>query len=798
MIVDHVKEIKGNSQDEEEKLSSNRSRNSFSANDENKTNFTADEQQDVCKTTRYGSFSFSSSPQYNSNMEISNDSEHKIYMACEDMNKNENNFQSGKVYFDNLALSIEENNPDIKLYSAEAKNQKCSKRHSTESVQSYISIKRNIFDEEEISKKYGKPHKLRESIVKQIAKCCRCSPISCIYSLFPILVWLPKYPFKQYILSDIIAGFTLAVLQIPQGMAYGLLASVDAINGLYVSFFPVLIYCLMGTSRHISIGTFAIISIMLSNTVAKFETVDSRQTANLIRNISNNSISAEAADNSYTQHSNEWPPTKLEVVVAASVVVGLWQIAMGAFRLGILNVILSDQLISGFTTGAAIHVSMSQLKDLFGIKIARYNGPLQLIKTLINIIKNLKYTNLTTLLISAISLFSLAVVKDHVNDRFRSKLIMPIPIDLVVIIVATVASYYGNFNNNYNVEVMNKIPTGLPAPEIPRVDLFPNLIADSFSIAIVVFAITLSMAKLFAKKHHYEINPNQELIALGSANLFSSFFLCYPCATSLSRSLVQERAGGKTQLANFISCLLLLIVLLFLAPYFSALPKCILSAVILVALKGMFLQMKDFWTTWKVSRLDAIVWMVALLSVILTSIDFGLLIGVCFSIFVVLIRIVIPDLVVLGNLPKTEIYLDIERYECKEIENIRIYHYGGVLCFLNREFFKASLMRNLFEKSKKNMTTVSNNKTSDDQAITYVILDCSSISFLDLSAINTLIEIKNELTESRINLIFSSCPAFMYQMLEKANFFEVNNIPHFFPSVHDAVLYCQNNFSIRL
>lgn len=719
-----------------------------------------------------------------------------------------NNYRNRKpsLFFDNLALSVEENGVSIKNFSSDApKNDRknSNREFITESSDrhpfNYISIQRNIMDDEELNKKYGKPYQ-RDSIIKQITKCCSCNPISCITSLFPIFVWLPKYQFKQYILSDIIAGFTLAVLQIPQGMAYGLLASVDAIYGLYVSFFPVLIYCVMGTSKHISIGTFAVISIMLSNIVAKFETADDGPYTNIIKNLSNISTPADITTTSYFQNNNYYLPTKLEILLSASVVVGLWQIAMGILRLGILNIILSDQLISGFTTGAAIHVATSQLKDLFGIKIVRYSGLLQVIKTYIDIFKNLKYTNLATLSVSAVCLFTLAVVKDHINDRFRNKLIMPIPIDFVVIIIGTAVSYYGNFSSNYGVEVMNKIPTGLPTPQIPRTDLFTDLITDSFSVAIVVFAITLSMAKLFAKKHNYEINPNQELIALGSANIISSFFLCFPCGTSLSRSLVQERAGGKTQLASFISCLFLLFVLLYLAPLFSALPKCILAAIIIVALKGMFLQVKDFWKAWKISRLDAMVWMVAVIAVVLTSIDFGLLLGVCFTIFVVLIRIVIPNLVVLGNIPKTEIYLDVERYECKEIKNIKIYHYGGILCFLNREFFKNSLMKDIFEKSKKKIISLSDEKISSfaHRAITSVILDCSSISYLDMSAINTLLEIKNELTENGISLTFSNCPAFIYEVLEKSKFFEDSNIPHFFPSTHDAVLYCQNNFNIRL
>ncbi|UYV65130.1 SLC26A2, partial [Cordylochernes scorpioides] len=305
------------------------------------------------------------------------------------------------------------------------------------------------------------------------------------------------YKIKECLLSDVIAGFTIAILQIPQGMAYGLLASVAAINGLYVSFFPILVYILMGTSRHISLGTFSIISMMI----------------------------ATAAD----------------------------------------SVMPTD-------TGGSV------------------NGT--------------------------------------------------VPVD----------DPLGDIHSRMDVLVVLALITG-----IFQMHLAVPLLRHAIIIGVVSYAIALSMGKIFAKKHKYRIRANQELIAMGTANVFCSFFQCYPCAVSVSRSLVQERAGGKTQVAGFVSCLFILVVLLFFGPFLYHLPK-VRSQVHLttslndqtlgflrvyachVALKGMFLQFSDFLAAWRVSKMDAMLWGVAFISTIVLDVDLGLLCGLLASILAVVIR----------------------------------------------------------------------------------------------------------------------------------------------------------------
>ena len=185
---------------------------------------------------------------------------------------------------------------------------------------------------------------------------------------------------------------------------------------------------------------------------------------------------------------------------------------------------------------------------------------------------------------------------------------------------------------------MGPIPVGLPAPKIPRIDFLGEILYDALAITMVIFALLISLAKLYAKKHNYKISPNHELIALGTANLFGSFFLCFPSSASLSRSSVQERTGAKTQLVGVISSVIVLLILLHLAPLFKYLPKCVLACIILVALKGLFLQIGELRKTWRVSRSEGLVWFVTFTSTVLLDVDLGLVIGIIFSLIMTLLQ----------------------------------------------------------------------------------------------------------------------------------------------------------------
>lgn len=238
------------------------------------------------------------------------------------------------------------------------------------------------------------------------------------------------------------------------------------------------------------------------------------------------------------------------------------------------------------------------------------------------------------------------------------------------------ASYFGKLSSIYNVKILSHIPTGLPAPRSPPYYLLPNIMMDSFGVAVVAYAVSLSMAKIFARRRGYEIKNNQELLAQGAANVFGSFFSCMPVAASLSRSMLQETVGGETQLASAVSCLLILNILLWIGPFFESLPLAILASVIVVALKGMFVQVKDFTSVLKISPLDAVVWMITFLSVVVIDIDIGLVLGTMASVSVLIYRGHRPYAAVLGHLPGTELCVDLSLFPTAvEFQNTKIFRW---------------------------------------------------------------------------------------------------------------------------
>ncbi|CAL4185526.1 unnamed protein product, partial [Meganyctiphanes norvegica] len=654
---------------------------------------------------------------------------------------------------------------------------------------------------------------------------CECSVgsfVSSIQSRLPILDWLPTYSPTSSLLGDIIAGVTVAIMHIPQGIAYALLASLPPICGMYMAFFPVLIYVLFGTSRHCSMGTFPIVCIMTGkvvNELATFE--DAPSTANM------KIFSSDGSSNGYTA---------IQVATTVAFMSGVWEFILGLLQLGSLSVFLSDMLISGFTTGAAVHVVTSQVNYLFGLNIKRYNGPLKIIYTYRDLFSNLIEANTVTMITSLITIIVLVFNNEMIKPRLRKKTAFPIPIELITVVLGTVASNFGDFNKNYEMRVVGEIPTGLPKPEAPPMELVPSVMVDSFVITIVGYTVSYSMSKIFAKKHNYAVDATQELYALGMSNIFGSFFSCAPMAPSMSRSLIQESVGGVTQIASLISCVLMLFVLLFIGPVFGALPNCVLSAIILVALKGMFLQFHDLVTQWKLSKIDATIWICTFLGVVIVDIDYGLVIGIIVSLFVLLARNQKPVTARLGHIPNTDIYLDKEKYSTVvEVPGVTIFQFSGSVHFANIEYFRTRLFEatllgpavinyaneaydeneekelqsNIKDKSHPMNNGVLDKKSSKSKCnldlpnsslsvnITIpgepvLILDLGGMNFVDTPGAKFLAQLYKDYNEAGITLAFAQLSENAYHTLEKCGSLKTIHDHHIFHSVHDAVVKLTN------
>ncbi|XP_015246200.1 PREDICTED: solute carrier family 26 member 6-like [Cyprinodon variegatus] len=548
------------------------------------------------------------------------------------------------------------------------------------SHQEYI-IRREVLDESRldvVAQKGKWTHK--PTVGERMKEMLRCSVPrlkDIVLTWIPVLAWLPKYPFRENIIGDLISGCSVGIMHLPQGMAYALLASLRPVLGLYSSLYPVLVYFIFGTSRHISVGTFAVISIMVGSVTEKLAP-DSSFYVNGTNGTEGLDITAR---DSY----------RTQVACSLTVLAGIFQILLGVVRFGFVVTYLSEPLVRGYTTASACHVCVSQLKYLFGVTPDRFTGPLSLIYTIVDICKLLPQTRVPELVVSLVSLTILIIVKE-INGCYRRKLPLPIPIELIVVVGATIITYFCGLRSEYLVDVVGEIPSGLKVPRAPDTTLFSKIIGDAFAVAIVGYAISISLGKTFGLKHGYKVDSNQELVAIGLCNAIGGFFRCYAVTSSLSRSLVQESTGGKTQVAGVVSSVIVLITVLKIGSLFEDLPKAVLSTIVFVNLKGMFKQFMDVPLLWRTNKVDLLVWLVTFVSTILLNLDMGLAVSIGFSILTVIFKTQLPRYSILGNVPGTDLYLDIEAYkEAKEIPGIKIFRSSATINFTNSEMYLESL-----------------------------------------------------------------------------------------------------------
>ncbi|XP_061113282.1 solute carrier family 26 member 6-like isoform X1 [Conger conger] len=559
-------------------------------------------------------------------------------------------------------------------------------------------VERGVLDEyslEEVARR--RLHSNKPLVVDHLKDSLRCSVPRLkrsVLGCLPVLSWLPRYSIRDYALGDLISGISVGIMHLPQGMAYALLASVPPVFGLYTSFYPVLVYFLFGTSRHISIGTFAVISIMVGS-VAERLGPDSNFLINGTNSTQEVNVTARDA-------------YRVQVAATTTVVAGLFQVLLGLVRFGFVVTYLSEPLVRGYTTGAATHVVVSQLKYIFGVTTERFIGPFSLVYTIVDLVYRLPATNVGTLVVSLVSLVALIIVKE-LNSAYSQKLPLPIPIELIVIIVGTLISYYTHLHKLYGIDVVGAIPSGLNPPKTPDISIFTEVIGDAFAMAIVGYAINISLGKTFALKHGYKVDSNQELVALGLSNTVGGFFQCYCVTSSMSRSLIQESTGGKTQMAGVVSCVIVLITVLKLGPLFEQLPKAVLAAIVFVNLKGMFKQYLDIPALWRRNRVDLLVWLVTLLATLLLNLDLGLVASIAFALLTVIFRTQLPRYSLLGQVPRTGIYLDMDTYEeVRNIPGITIFRSSTTVYFANAELYLEALqektgfdIRKLLTQKKK-------------------------------------------------------------------------------------------------
>ncbi|XP_063020824.1 solute carrier family 26 member 6 [Melospiza melodia melodia] len=525
-------------------------------------------------------------------------------------------------------------------------------------------------------------------------RCSGSAAKSLLFRFLPFLRWLPRYPIKDWLLGDIVSGFSVGIMHLPQGLAYALLAGLPPVTGLYSSFYPVFLYFFFGTSRHNSVGPFAVISVMIGSLT---ESLMPSEDFMISINGSNTTIDEERRD-----------AARVELVATITVLTGIFQVALGLLQFGFVVTYLSDPLVRGYTTAASVHVLVSQLKNVFGISQGEASGPLSLFVTIIDLCKKLPGTNVGTLVTAIIAIVAILIVKE-LNHKFAAKLPMPIPIELITIIVSTGISYGVNLKEKFGISVVGNIPSGLKPPVVPNMSYFGQVAGNAFAIAVVGYAICISLGKIFALKHGYKVDSNQELIALGLCNFLGGFFQCFAISCSMSRSLVQESTGGNSQVAGVIASLVILVTILKIGELFRDLPKAILAAIIIANLKGMFKQFKDLCTLWKSNKVDLLVWVVTFIATLLLNLDIGLAASVAFGLLTVIFRTQLPHYSILGRISDTDVYRDVVEYEmAQEVPGVKIFRSSSTIYFANVELYAEALKKKsgidvdrLIEKKKK-------------------------------------------------------------------------------------------------
>ncbi|XP_031640973.1 solute carrier family 26 member 10-like [Contarinia nasturtii] len=647
------------------------------------------------------------------------------------------------------------------------------------------SVNRLVLRQEDIAEHGGYQKQVQLNYADNVKKSCfNFNIVQFLLNLIPVLRWLPKYSLKQDLPGDLSAGITVAVMHIPQGMAYGLLAGVSPSSGLYMAFFPTLIYFLFGTSRHISVGTLSVISLMTLKVVQTYGTDVSGSHPNL-----NSTTEPTLMSINQVEHY-----TNIQVVTACAFMCGIHQILMSFFRLGSLAALLSEPLVNGFTTGAAVHVTVSQLKDLFGIEIPRHKGAFKIIYTILDWIPQIPNSNVTTIIMSGCVILFMVIMNEILKPRCSKMCKFPLPAELIAVVGGTLISSLLNLGTEHHVKLVGFIPMGLPSPELPPIKLLWAVSVDSIAIAIVSYTITISMALIFAKKQNYEVRPNQELLAMGLSNIVGGMFSCIPNATSLSRSLIQEQTGGRTQIASVVSSFLILIILLWIAPFFQMLPRCVLSGIIVVALKGMYTQALQLKRFHQECKIESLTWLVTFGAVVLVDVDIGLFFGLMTSLFAIYIKGWRSQCAMLGAINDTGIYVNLATHnKAVEVANIKIFQYIGAINFSSASSFKRSLYKNVGE-IRPNTTELNGNvdgvlKKLQPHA---VIVDLSCVSNIDMAACRAFAEIQTDFLISNTVMYLCGPNDRLVDAIQHAEHLSVGKFS-VFPTIHDAVLYFQSS-----
>jgi sulfate permease, SulP family len=573
---------------------------------------------------------------------------------------------------------------------------------------------------------------------------CQPHSLAGLSRYIPVLSWGRHYD-PQDLVGDVMAGTVVAIMLIPQGMAYAMLAGLPPQVGLYASIVPLLLYAVLGTSRSLSVGPVAMVSLLVATSVGQVAAADSA--------------------------------AYLAAALALALLIGIIQVFMGVARLGFIVNFLSHAVIVGFTNAAALVIGLSQLKHLLGVKIPSSES---FFETAYNLVQAVPDTNSISLALGLASVAVLLFFNRSLPQLLRhlgwgEGWIIPVSRGGPLAVVASTIGLVGllGLHSHYGVAIVGEIPRGLPPLSLPAVDLalWRRLLPTALTISFVGFMESIAVAKSLASKRRQRIDANQELIGLGAANLGAAFTGGYPVTGGFSRSVVNFSAGANTGLASIITACLIALVVLFFTPLFYYLPQAALAAVILVAVINL-LDFKSFGRLWRVSRSDAASLGITFLAVLAVGIEAGIVVGFLASVVFYLWRTSRPHIAEVGRMGDSEHFRNVKRHSVQTCTGVLAIRIDESLYFANTKHLEDYLIQ----------------AVADHPTAAALVLICSGINHIDGSALETLETLVEDLREAGVTVYLSDVKGPVMDQLEKAGFIDyLGGREHVFLSTHEAM-----------
>ncbi|KAL6568122.1 putative sulfate transporter 3.4 [Orobanche hederae] len=566
---------------------------------------------------------------------------------------------------------------------------------------------------------------------------------------FLVLEWAPNYSLKL-LKSDVVSGLTIASLAIPQGISYAKLANLPPIIGLYSSFVPPLIYSVLGSSRHLAVGPVSIASLvmgtMLSDTV------------------------------SYTEE----PLLYLKLAFTATFFAGLFQASLGFLRLGFIIDFLSKATLVGFMGGAAVIVSLQQLKGLLGI--VHFTTKMQLLPVLSSAFHHKDEWSWQTI-VMGVGFLVLLLTTRQISMR-RPKLFWisaAAPLTSVVLSSVLVVCLKSKV---HEIQTIGYLPKGLNPPSLNMLYFHGSHLALAIKTGIITGILSLTegiaVGRTFASLKNYQVDGNKEMMAIGLMNMAGSCSSCYVTTGSFSRSAVNYNAGAQSVVSNIIMAASVLVTLLFLMPLFYYTPNLILAAIIITAVIGL-IDYESAYKLWKVDKLDFLACLCSFLGVLFISVPLGLTIAVGVSVFKILLHVTRPNIVILGNIPGTQIYPNISRYrDAVRVPNFLIIAVEAPVYFANSTYLQERISRCIREEEE---WLVSNKRDH----LKCVILDMTVVTAIDTSGLDTISELRNMLDRRSLKLVLANPVASVMEKLHQSKILESFGLEGLYLTIGEAV-----------